>query len=328
MSGDLVASLVLGGLVAAVAGTALFVATLSRRWSLMAQAFARQWRLPYPPDIEAWVISRTRIRVTTQLVAVGIAGGAILATVPYFLLTASPDAERLILGMTIDVQFIVAWLIIPVANVIAHSVAAAVTKRRPGPRVARLSTVSLADVTPPVIIWTVRVLWFLPLTMLPLWLLLPADRTSRMWPHHPWPVAFVIAGAVPVTGLFVEAWQRHIVNGPQRAASGLELAYDDAFRASAVHMLSLITVWVSSLGVSFVAAPALDSAPHRSFGAYALVTFGPVAIGVVIQLVMSTPWVRTHFRSRLAPGRPTPATDAFGTPQAGIGAGRPGSVVE
>ena len=294
----------------------------------MLRAFARQWRLPYPPDIESWVISRARIRLTTQIVALGIGGGALVGAISYLLFNAGTGGERLILAMMFDIQFVGAWLILPLANVIGHSIGVAVMKRRPGPRVARLSTVSLADVTPPVLIWTVRVLWFLPLAVLPLWLLLPAGRSSEMWPHHPWPIAFTIAGAVPVAGLLVEAWQRHIVNGPQRAATGLELAYDDAFRASAVHALSLITVWVATLGVSFVSAPPLYSAPHRSFGIYASVILAPCIIGIVIQMLMSTPWVRTHFRSRLAPAQRTPAPQAFGTPHADIAAGLPGSVAE
>lgn len=292
-------SLVCGGLVAVLAGIILLVVTLARRWPAVAKVFARQWRLPYSPDIEAWVIRRIRIRLTAQLVVLGLLGGAVSAVLPYLLLTGSTSNWQFT-DVMLDAECIAILSVFPLAAVIGHGLDAAVTNRRPGPRVARLSAVSLTDVTPPAMIWTVRTLSCLPLAVLPLWLL-PAGQSSEIWPHHPWPVAVVVAVAVPVAGLLVEAWQRRIVNGPQRAANGLELAYDDAFRVSVVHGLFLVTVWVAALGVSVVAAPALFLAPHRTLGDYMAVTFGPIAAAVAIQLLTETPWMRTYFRGRLTP---------------------------
>jgi hypothetical protein len=292
-------SLVLAGVIVGTAVVVDVILLVTRPWPRGATAFARQWRLPLTPEVAVLIAGRLRVRIVTSIAAIGVLGAVMIGSISYAI-EANGAGGGLVLTQAGGGQLVGVWLLVSVAQVIGRTADAATASRRAGSRVARLEPPSLDDFIPPRLIWAIRTTWLLPALAMAWWLGVPSGVSSRFWPHHFTPVVVAIAVAAPVVGLLVELWQRRIIRGPQRASSGLELAYDDAFRAATVHQLAMIGVWFASLACNLItAAPML--AEHRSFRVFGTITFAPLVIGFGILMILSTPWVRQRVRMRLAP---------------------------
>jgi hypothetical protein len=297
-------SVISGCLIAALCACLVAVMLWTRPWPKRAMTFARQWRLPLTPEVADWVAARLRVQMVATLAAFGIIGGLAFGGLAYLLVSSGPGGVAFALTGS---EMLGLWIINPICVVVGHAIDGAVAGRQAGPRVARLTVPALADFIPGPLIWLVRATWLLPLAATALWLTVPAGRSSRFWPHHFSAIVIGIAVAAPVVGLAVELWQRRIVRGPQRASSGLALAYDDAFRAATVHQLALVGVWFAGLATNVIAVAPLQ-AGHGSPHVYVGIVLLPIAAGLAVQLAVLTQWVRQWFRVRLAPSLAGPAS--------------------
>ncbi len=150
-------------------------------------------------------------------------------------------------------------------GVLAHQWEVRHQRRAAGPRVARLEQLRLRDVAP---LWAIRTTRgaavLLPLVGAGIQLLL-------LRPGHALGADFYGCGAVLLLAALgvgmVERRQEAVLNGPQRAGSPQELAFDDAFRIEAALSLGVLLPVLSCLATSFLLQPAFGATSYRSITA-------------------------------------------------------------
>jgi hypothetical protein len=300
MSPNVVVALFAGGLVMVSAGGAAMRAAARRPSPRRAEQLARVLRLPLTAEVAERVAVRLRRRTVATLVTVAAAGAPALMMWMILLL---PDGAH---PAMVPPPVIAVWLFVA-AWVAGHWYDSTRTHTGKGPRVARLTVSAVVDVVPPALIWLVRLAGLLPAAAALCWLAAPPGTDPVIWPHRASALWFtVVAVSAPFAVAATEYLQQRLLGGPQRAASGLELAYDDALRAEATLALGVLPVGYAAMAAQLIADP-LIYGRATSFGVFAAVSFGPFLLFAAIACLAASPWARRHFRPASDPSRPTPA---------------------
>lgn len=192
-----------------------------RRWQV--EEWARSMGLELTPRNRAFVrsyIRRTRILRT----ACGLAG--LLSPAAYTAFVGVPPPQPFDFSL---LNGLVGYLV--------GAVVAEVVLRRPKARVPTAALVprDLRDYIPSVLTTTLRVTAALSLTLLLLYLAIPArvSRSPEILP--PWTV---MVAMILVILVGIELLQRYIVGRPQSAAEGDLVQADDAVRSASLHALA------------------------------------------------------------------------------------------
>jgi hypothetical protein len=239
-----------------------------------ADRWAREADLALPPELVAPLSDRLRRRAMATAVGMAVLVAPVWGISAWYnvsrKLYASPSPFT---GPGLVVVVLVPTLLV---GVLAHLWDVGHQQRRPGPRVARLERVRLGDV-------------------LPRW----AIRLTRG-------AAYGAVLLLCVLGVnLVERQQTVVLNGPQRAGSPQELAFDDALRIQTALILGALLPGLSCLASSLLLQPVFDAVPYGSTaGLDALYLWVLLGVGCTVgHLLLARRAGRRYYRGS-TPGLP------------------------
>jgi hypothetical protein len=256
----------------------------SDRRAREARGFARSRDLPLTPELEAELAGRLRRRMICELTGIalaiavfvgfGVSGGGI-----YF-----------------------GWL---AGLAVGRCGAQAVEARRAmagGARVTHLLAPRLADYVHPLSVLCVHVIALLPVGLGLVWFTAPArsavpqDGPAASWPALDWVVAGAMA--VPLAALlFADLGAWLVVRLRRVAATPVELALDDAFRATTLRDLAGLPVLSGLLGASTMGSAlnhVLPAGPLAWLGSPmpSVLALGMAVVAISVELATVQRWRR------------------------------------
>ncbi len=260
-----------------VAASASVWRAVTRDPGRLAHRFARSMDLPLPNDLIPAIGRRLRIQLAARLAVVCALGIACIALIQL----AWDRPHGMLFGAALGLPAFGSVLYVPVAELVAYLVDRATSARwLRSTRVARVVRPRTDDFVAPWMTWFARAAAVVPVLV---W--------AALSDHHAG--AFAVAAAPIVVCAAVELGQRRLAGGRQRAATGLELAYDDAFRA--VTMIGLVGL---SLGVAAAATVAVTYGIRTHLAeTVAVGTVGAVLLWRIVTLI---PDFSRRFRHRLS----------------------------
>lgn len=270
-----------------------------------ADRWAKEADLALPPELVPPLSDRLRRRAMATAVGIAVLVAPVWGFTAWYNVSRSPYAPQSpFTGPGLVVVVLVPMLLVGVGAQlwdVRHQ------QRRPGPRVARLERVRLWQVLPPWAIRLSRGAALLP----PL-----AGAGIQLWLQHcGYAAGAEIYGYGAVLVLCVlgvdlaERQQTVVLNGPQRAGSPQELAFDDAFRIQTVLVLGALLPVLSCLASGLLLQPVFDAVPYRStVGADARYLWALLSVGCSVgHLLLARRAGRRYYRGR-ATEPPTPET--------------------
>ena len=266
-----------------------------------ADRWAREADLALPPELVVPLSDRLRRRAMATAVGMAVLVAPVWGITAWYnvsrKLYASPSPFT---GPGLVVVVFVPTLLV---GVLAHLWDVGHQQRRPGPRVARLERVRLGDVLP---------LWAIRLTRGAAVLPPLAGAGTQLWLQHcgyARGAELYGYGAVLllcVLGVnLVERQQTVVLNGPQRAGSPQELAFDDALRIQTALILGALLPGLSCLASSLLLQSVFDAVPYGSTaGPDALYPWVLLSVGCTVgHLLLARRAGRRYYRGT-TPGLP------------------------
>ena len=248
---------------------------LIRNPKRLANQFATNMRLPLPPERVEEVGRRVGLYQT-----VALATTVLLFAVGLELLnirwrhTAHDTEAGLLIGAAFGIQGLYISGGYPIAYLIdRRRQASSGTVTHPVPP-------RTADFLPPWLTWLARAVAVLPLAS---WLVL----SDRFWSGG-------LLSVAPIAVVAATEWaQLRIASGPHRAATGLDLAYDDGFRSLAIVSLAglpAVAALVAASGISY----------HTRSELGLQVVMVALVAATVFRILTLVPGMSRRFRHRLS----------------------------
>ena len=260
-----------------------------------ADRWAREVDLALPPELVEPLSDRLRQRATATMVGMAVLVAPVWGITAWYNVSRSVDAPQ----SPFTGPGLAVWVSAPMllVGVLAHLWEVGHQRRKPGPRVARLEQLRLRDMAPLSVIRLTRgAAVVLPLAGVGLQLWLQHEGYDRGAGFYGYGVVLLLC----VLGVnLVERRQTVILNGPQRAGSPQELAFDDVFRIETALSLGALLPVLSCLASSFLLQPVFDAVPYGSIaGVDTLYPWGLLSLGSSAGYLLTVRRISRRYRGR------------------------------